>query len=110
LLSVKANWETFLIGLIYELDTSKKGIVEPPDSFGHQSTWYEHFNEYRIDGKVKTPEQYKLIEYFAGRNESKFTLRLHNNYTRFAPKQKKNDVIIPFITHTVWFTNPEKPR
>jgi len=50
------------------------------------------------------------MEYFAGRNESKFTLRLHNNYTRFAPKHKKNDVIIPFITHTVWFTNPDKPR
>ena len=51
-----------------------------------------------------------LIQYIRENDEAKRTLANHNKETRFNPKHKDGEVLIPYITHHIWLTSAKEPK
>ena len=67
-----------------------------------------------LEAQHKLPnnsEKKKLfIEYFRFNRQTRYEIYDHNSRVNFHPKHLEERVIIPYSTHIMWVTNPNKVR
>jgi hypothetical protein len=67
-----------------------------------------------LENQAKLPnnneKKNKLIEYFRFNKRAIYDLYDHNSRTDFHPKHLEERVIIPYDTHIMWVTQPQKKK
>jgi len=76
--------------------------------FRFRAKFLKHIEKIINDGRPKTIQQWKLLDYYWNYHRHQNKMLDHNQNTNFLPKHLNDEVLIPHITHFIWTTNPDK--